>query len=68
MRTEVVTKCQVNITFDCIPRIMSKKEKHLVFKINAARVMYLSQIGVVFKILIVETIFWINLEIGYKVI
>ena len=39
MLREVVTKCQVNITFDYIPRLMSKrKEKHLIFKINVARV------------------------------
>ena len=38
MLREVVTKCQVNITFDYIPRLMSKKEKHLVLKMNMARV------------------------------
>ena len=27
MLREVVTKCQVNLTFDYIPRLMSKKEK-----------------------------------------
>ena len=37
MLREVVTKCQVNITFDYIPRLMSKKEKHLVLKMNMAR-------------------------------
>ena len=49
MLREVVTKCQVNISFDYIPRLMTKKEKHLVFKINAAQVIggviNLSQIG-----------------------